>query len=90
MLEVVDFTFSYAPADGIRFPHIIIEISSTEGLIIFFLDISNVFQNAILPNPAERIYLSLPYLYLDWYKINFPKHPLASRNQKELCIQAIK
>ena len=56
----------------------------------FFLDISNAFQNTILPNPAEGVYLSLPYLYLDWYKIKWIKHPLSSRNQKELCTQTIK
>ena len=43
-----------------------------------------------LPDPAERVYLILPYLYLDWYKRKWPKHPLASINHKELCIQAIK
>ena len=47
MLEVVDFTLSYAPADGIRSPCVIMEIASTEGLIIFVLDIFNAFKNAI-------------------------------------------
>ena len=27
---------------------------------------------------------------MDWYKRKWPKHPLASINQKELCIHAIK
>ena len=35
-------------------------------------------------------YLSLPHTYLEWFKIKRPKHPLASRNSKELWIQAIK
>ena len=90
MLEVFDFTVVYATADGILHPCIIMAIASTEGLIIFVLDISNAFHNTFLPDPAERIYLSFPYLYLDWCKIRFPKHPLASRNQKELFIHEIK
>ena len=44
----------------------------------------------IWTNPAERVYLSLPDIYLDWYKRKPPKHPLASINQKWLCTQAIK
>ena len=48
--------------------HIIMAIASAEGLIIFVLDISNAFQNNILPNPEEIVYPSLPYIYLDLYK----------------------
>ena len=61
---------------------IIIAVASVEGFIIFYLDISYTFQNTILPNPAHRLYISLPYLYLYWYKIKCPKHKLASINQK--------
>ena len=82
VLEVFDFTVSYAPVDVICSLRIIISIASAEGLIIFVLDMSNAFQNTILPNSTERVYISLPYLYLGWYKIKWPKHPLASRNQK--------
>ena len=78
MLEGVYFTISYAPVAGIIFLCIIIAVASTEGLIIFVLDISNVFQNTILPYPEETFYLSLPHLYLEWFKINCPKHSLAS------------
>ena len=66
MIEGVDFTVSYAPLAGILSLCIIIAIASAEGLNIFFLDISNVFHNTILPNLAEILYPSLPYLYLDW------------------------
>ena len=90
MIEGVDFTISYKPVAGIWTLCIIISIASAEGLIIFVLDISNAFQNTILPNPSEIVYLSLPYIYLDWYKIKRPKHPLALINQMELCIQSIK
>ena len=43
----------------------------------FFLDLSNAFKNTILSNPTERVYLSLPYIYLYWYRRKWPKHPLA-------------
>ena len=60
LLEGVDFKVSYAPLAGILSLHIIIEISSVEGLIIFVLNISNAFHNTILPKPAEMVYLNLP------------------------------
>ena len=86
MIEGVELTVSYAPVADIRSICIIIEIASSKGLIIFVLDIPNAIQNNILPNPAEIVYLGLPYLYLNWYKRKCPKHPLASGHQKELCI----
>ena len=66
MPEVVDFTVLYTPVASILSLHIIISIASEEVLIIFVLDISNEFQNTMSPNPIERVYLILPYLYLDW------------------------
>ena len=69
---------------------IIIAILSVEGLRIFVLDISNAFHNTILINPVKRVYLSLPHIYLEWFKIKCPNHLLASINQKDLYIQAIK
>ena len=56
----------------------------------FLLEILNAFQNTILPNPEEIVFLSLTYIQLEWSKRKSPKHPLASRYQKELCIKAIK
>ena len=82
MIEGVNLTVSYAPMAGILYLCIIISIESAEGLIIFGLYISNAFHNTLLPNPAERVYRSLPHLYLDWYKRKYPKHPLASINHQ--------
>ena len=90
MIEGVDFTVYYAPVAVIWSLFIIAALASAEGLILFVLDISNAFQNTILPNPAERVCIILPYLFMDWYNIKCPKHPLASINQKGLYIQAIK
>ena len=64
MLEGVDFTVSYSPVAGISSFRIIVTIAYEEILILFILDISNAFQNIIITNPAERVYLILPYLYL--------------------------
>ena len=57
MIEGCDFNLSYVPVASIHSLRIITSIASAEGIIIFVLDISNAFQNKILPNPAERYYL---------------------------------
>ena len=51
IIEGVGFTVSYAPVSGIRSLCIIIAIASEKRQIIFVLDISNDFQNIILPYP---------------------------------------
>ena len=68
IIEGVEFNVSYSPVACTSSLHIMIAIDSKEGLIIFVLDISNAFHSTILTNPAERVYLSLPHIYLDWYK----------------------
>ena len=68
MLEGFDFTVSSVPMDEILSLHIVIVIASTEGLIIFTLYISNAFRNTIIPNTIETVHLSLPHIYLQWFK----------------------
>ena len=70
MLEGVDFTVAYAPVAGIPSLCIITSIVSEEGLTLFLFIISNALMNTILPITTEIVYLSLPYLYLEWYKWN--------------------
>ena len=84
MLEGVDLSMSDAPVGGTISLCIIIYIATTEGLTIFVINISNNFHNTILSNTEERVYLSLPHIYLELSKSKCPKHPLATRNQKEL------
>ena len=68
MIKGVYFTVSYEPVAGILSLCIIIAISYIEGLIIFVLDISNAFQNEILTNPKERVYISLQHIYMERLK----------------------
>ena len=90
MLELVEFVVSYIPVASIKSIRIIITIASAQGMIIFVLNISNSFQNNILSKSEEDVYITLPYLYLEWFKQKRSKHPLAPHNAKELCIQTIK
>ena len=67
VLEGVGFTVTYTSVSGIRYLCIIISIASVEWLL-FFLDISNAFQHNVPPKPEGKVYLSLPLLYLEWFK----------------------
>ena len=82
MIEVVDFTFSYARIGGMIYLCIIFAIAYSERLTIFVLDISNSIRNSILTNLEEIAYLTLPHLYLKWFKIKWLKYPLPSIDQK--------
>ena len=90
VIEVVDFNFSYSPVSIIISLFIVIAITFVECLNIFVLDISNAFENTILPNPEERVYISLPHIYLEFFTRKWPKHPLVPINSKYLSIQNIK
>ena len=90
MIEVINLTVSYAPVSSIKSLCLTILFQSAERLLIFILEISCTLQNTILPYPKERFYLSLPHIYLEWFKIKCLKNPFASINSIELCMQAIK
>jgi len=54
------------------------------------MDISNAFQNSIIFDASKRVYLSLPPLYLDWFRQQWPDYDLPSLNIKDLVIQCLK
>jgi hypothetical protein len=54
------------------------------------MDISNAFQNSIIFDATEWVYLSLPPLYLDWFRQQWPDYQLPTLNVKDLVIQCFK
>ena len=61
MIEGDEFTVSYTHVASIKYIRIIISITYAEGMIVFILDISNIFKNTVIPNLEEIVYLSLPH-----------------------------
>jgi len=88
--ENVDFTDSYSPVGSIDSIRILLNIAASAGLLISILDISNAFQNSIIFDASECVYLSLPPLYLDWFRQQWPDYDLPSLNVKDLVIQCLK
>ena len=58
--------------------------------MISILDISNAFQNSIIFDATERVYLSLPPLYLAWFRQQWPDYDLPSITTKDLVLQCLK
>jgi hypothetical protein len=64
MCEGIDFTSSYSPVGSIDSIRLIVALAASQGLQLFVLDISNAFQNSIIFDPLERVYITLPSFYL--------------------------
>ncbi len=80
--EHIDFTDSYSPVASIDSLRLLLNLAASEGLLISIMDISNAFQNSIIFDATERVYLSLPPLYLDWFRQQWPNYDLPSLNVK--------
>jgi hypothetical protein len=90
MKEHVDFTDSYSPVASIDSIRTLLNILAAKGLTVRVLDISNAFQNAIIFDPEDWIYLSLPPYYLEWFQNQWPDYLLPSLNAKDLVIPCLK
>ena len=91
MVQGIDYVVSYAPtvdADSFR---LMIAIAASDRMILIFIDASNAFQTNVISDPRRRVYVSLPTMYLEWFRARFPNHPLAKcRNSKKLVIQSLR
>lgn len=85
-LQGIDFDESYAPVAGACPVRTQLAISASWNLIVGVIDVTNAFQNTILP-PHKREYVTLPPYYLEWFK---RRHPLITVDETKgrLCIQA--
>jgi hypothetical protein len=86
----INFTDSYPPVASIDSIRLLLNLAASQGLLVSVLDISNAFQNSIIFNPDECVYISLPPLYLDWFIQQWPDFNLASTNAKDLVLQCLK
>jgi hypothetical protein len=62
--ESIVFTDSYSPVASIDSIRLLLNIAASTGLIVSIMDTSNAFQNSVIFDASERVYLSLPPLYL--------------------------
>lgn len=65
MQEGIDIATSYSPVGSIDSIWLLVALAASNNLELFVLDISNVFQNSILFDTMEHIYITLPAFCLD-------------------------
>ena len=86
-IKVIDFDQSYSPVANADSFRINISIASMHRLTARILDVSNVFQNTNVP-VHERVCVSTPPYYLDWFEILYPNFPL-NLDDGPLCLQCM-
>jgi hypothetical protein len=88
--EGVDFKLSHSPAGIINSIRLIVALAASLGMQLFVLDAANAFQNSYIFDPTERVYLTLPTFYVEWFVSKWPDFVLPSHNQKDLVVQCLK
>ena len=90
MHEGINFQNSYVPFGHIDSLRMIMHIAASKHLCCNMLDISNAFQNSIIFDPWEHVYLTLPPWYLEWFHCKWPDFKLALTDIKLLVLQCLK
>ena len=68
-----------------------ISIAPEENKKLSFINASNISQTNVIVNPEYRQYVSVPILYLEWFRFGFLKHYIAKHtNHKDLVMQTIR
>jgi hypothetical protein len=84
----LEFNESYSPIGSINSAHLLLALLL--HLKLHVLNISNAFQNSLIFHPNERVYLSLPPCYLDWFHCKWHDYTLPSPEPTNLAIQCLK
>ena len=88
MVMGVDYDLSYAPVIDCNIILVVIVVATSVGVVFYFLDIYNAFQSNIIHDPANRHYINLPPLYMEWFSFRFPDHPL-SKISTEITVKIV-
>jgi hypothetical protein len=90
MKQYLDFVESYSPVESIDSIRLMLALSASLQYKLHVLDISNAFMNSVIFDPEERVYLSLPPFYLNWFRSQWPDFKLPSQDSAQLAIQCLK
>ena len=86
-IKSIYFDQSYSPVIHTDSFRINIAIACMHRLTARILDINNAFQNTNVPI-HERVCVSPPPCYLDWFEISYPNVPL-NRDDGTFCLQCM-
>ena len=83
MVVGVDYDLSYAPVIEGDALLLMISVGTSKCLKFYFIDISNAFQSNVIHDPKKRHYIHLPSLYMNWFRLRFPNHPLSKMKDSD-------
>ena len=71
----VDFDFSWSPVIGAKAFRMTLSWAAINRLTLAIMDVVNCFQSTLIPE-EERIVVTLPSFYMDWFKKEYPEYKL--------------
>ena len=84
----IDFEYSYSPTTGAPAVKFVLAIAAAYGWIISIIDIVNCFQSTLIPE-EERLVISTPPKYIDWFKRRYPKVKLEESPSNRYVLQLL-
>ena len=92
MVVGIDYDLSFAPVIDGDTLLLMIAVATSKRMKFYFLDISNAFQSNIIHDDNKRHYIHLPSMYMKWFKLRFPNHPLSIRKDtsEKMIMQTIR
>ena len=91
MVVGIDYDLSFAPVIDGDTLLLMIAVATSKRMKFYFLDISNAFQSNIIHDDNKRHYIHLPSMYMKWFKLRFPNHPLSMQKDtsEKMIMQTI-
>ena len=71
----IDFDFSWSPVIGAKAFRMTLSWAAVKRLTLAIMDVVNCFQSTLIPE-EERIVVTLPSFYMDWFKKEYPEYKL--------------
>jgi hypothetical protein len=84
----IDYEFSYSPTAGVASIRLTLCLAASFGWIIAIIDIVNCFQSTMIP-PEERLLISMPPLYLTWFREKYPNVKLEESRSGKYILEAL-
>ena len=84
-----DFEYSWAPTIGAPPLRLTMMLASANRLTLAIMDVENCFQNTLLEE-KHRVIVTMPPLYLDWFRKEYPNYKIDRSPSGKYVLQALK
>ena len=82
MVVGIYYDLSFAPVIDGDTLLLMIAVATSKRMKFYFLDISNAFQSNIIHDTNKVHYMHPRSMYMKWFKLRFPSHPLSVKTDK--------